>query len=473
MKKNAFLCLVLVLVLGLVSDDVARADPCDCEVSFAHAQQVVETAYLGYAHLTEANDRAAYQRHRDRYAADAAKQAPETCTAWLQGYLDFFDDGHLFVIEQPVYTPDQETAFEAEVRAHVPGEAALWRTLERQATDPLTGWWYDAQSLMAVIQEGDDYVAYVVRSKQPSMQGIERKAVWRGTPTRLEGTYFSDSHGPRHIRGGLYKQQQQLVWTGGIVWARLPEVPSSSSGLPADWPDPALPTISNVDSNTMLLTIPSFLVDASTFNEILLARVDELLGAHRVVIDIRGNTGGNALYFSFLGAYAERPLPPSQGEVWASPYTLEYYRARAGDDALYADVAQRIEEHMGEVIPGPAYPGRKYDEPMGQVQRVAILMDEGCMSAAESFVLHSQAVSPRVTTFGRATAGVIDYTSVHSFLLDGGGSRRLYMGIPTSSLHEDIPQRGYNATGIVPQVPLLLDHDPVAEILRWWDQNAG
>ena len=140
----------------------------------------------------------------------------------------------------------------------------------------------------------------------------------------------------------------------------------------------------------------------------------------------------------------------------ASPDTLAYFRNQ--NARIYARVASNIENHMGAIVDGPAYPEKKLKPARNKIERVAILADGGCMSAAESFILHARALSSRVKTFGSPTAGVIDYTSVNALKLPSG-TRNIYFGYPTSTYNKQVPDKGYNDTGIVPDIPI----DPEVE----------
>ena len=190
-----------------------------------------------------------------------------------------------------------------------------------------------------------------------------------------------------------------------------------------------------------------------------------------LIFDIRGNTGGNAIYFSFIDAYAKQNLRSSQGRVLASESTLAYYERLAKNSPnLYQPVVDRVKANMGKVVDGPAYPDQVFKPSADfNFQKVAILTDEGCMSAAESFIIHSKAVNHDVQTFGKPTAGVIDYTSVNAIPLASGGNRHIYFGYPTSSLHMDIPKNGFNKTGIKPDVPISEKvEDPIQFIVNYW-----
>ena len=117
-----------------------------------------------------------------------------------------------------------------------------------------------------------------------------------------------------------------------------------------------------------------------------------------------------------------------------------------------------FENNMGEIVLGPDYPDRPLNSYPSNIKYVAILTDEACMSACESFILHSKAMSDKVKVYGTNTAGVIDYTSVMSVKLKSSKNQNIYFGFPTSSLGKgystDEYPNGYNKTGIRPDVAL-------------------
>ena len=127
---------------------------------------------------------------------------------------------------------------------------------------------------------------------------------------------------------------------------------------------------------------------------------------------------------------------------------------------------------MGQIVDGPLYPKRNYKKrKKSRVENVAILTDEACMSAAESFILHCKQNSTLVKTFGSPTNGVIDYTSVNAVLLESG-NQNIYFGYPTSSLHQRIPDDGFNKTGMLPDVPIDPSvKDKVAFIMNYYKTN--
>ena len=95
-------------------------------------------------------------------------------------------------------------------------------------------------------------------------------------------------------------------------------------------------------------------------------------------------------------------------------------------------------------------------------------MDNGCASAAESFILHAKGASDKVLTFGSPSRGMIDFTSVNSLLLKNSGNQNIYFGYPTGTLHKEVMERGFNKTGILPDNPVPTSEDQIQYIIDYY-----
>ena len=235
-----------------------------------------------------------------------------------------------------------------------------------------------------------------------------------------------------------------------------------------DWP-----TIQKLDDDNVLLYIPRFSVDFQVWKQLVDDNMQLLKGARNLIIDIRGNRGGNAIYFNLFNLFADSEMPGGQGHVIASADNKAYFeRNLRFSKKIYQPVVDAIEQNMGEIVPGPVYPKRNYKRrKSSKIENVAILTDGACMSAAESFIMHSKQNSSLVKTFGSPTDGVIDYTSVNSVTLSSG-RQNIYFAYPTSTLHQQIPDNGYNQTGMIPDVPIDAKvKDKVAFIMEYFKKN--
>ena len=445
----------------------AHAQKCNCATVFEAVVKKVATNYLQLKQMQIAGKTKAYETRIVAYRQKVKKVPAEQCTAFLQDFLSYFQDRHLFVFEYPKYTKQARAALQKRLQAHKKTVQQLEKMVRQQAgKDPLIGYWNDGKSVLAVVNEQGKYNAYILKNQQDASKTGEILAQIQVYKDRLQVTYNTYKYAPRYIWGGIYKEGTALSFSGGLKWVKF----KNSQGVLVD---PTLPTIQKLDDQHTLFTIPSFSVDYKKFVQVLKKKQKLLLNAPHLIIDIRGNTGGNAVYFSFIEIYANQTLKGGQGLVLASPFTKTYFERLAKRNKIYKPVVKRITENMGSIVDGPQYPDRKY-KALGRskIKNVAILTDHGCMSAAESFILHSKGASNKVTTFGSPTAGVIDYTSVSVVKLVSSGDQNMYVGFPTSSLHKQIPQNGYNKTGIIPDVTIKANEkNKIKAVMQYFNKK--
>lgn len=461
MKKTILLSLLILATRSYklaAQTPVSKLGPCDCEMAFKDLVDKLENNYIGLAQLKMQAQDKAYQEVKDRFLETVGEIEAAACTAFMNDFLGFFEDGHLFAFEFPKYTEEEIMTFKAKIKAEkvnvqrLDELAATQKGSDPIPTDRLLGNWTDGRSDFRIVKTGKKYKAYILRTKVDGVEVGECKAIFSPEEEGFTATYYSYGYSPRFISGDIYKEGTLLV-ASNILWRRVQS--SFDRELAAIHPtDFKLPTFQQLDEKHILLSIPSFIVDFSTFKEFIKAHEKRLKKTENLIIDIRGNRGGNGIYFPLIELFATQNMEGSQGQVLASEDNRAYFdRQKKYSAKIYGPVVERIDNQMGEIVDGPLYPGKKFKPIKSQIKNVAILTDQACMSAAESFILHAKRSSAKVKTFGSPTNGVIDYTSVNSLLLDSG-KQSIYFGYPTSTLHKEIPKNGYNATGMIPDVPI-------------------
>jgi len=450
-----------VVVLACASEDPTPEPPRGPLVCGTAVRDLVgrlEANYIAYAQIADSARVEAYEALREDVVAAADSTGQWRCTEVANRLTDFFDDGHLSVIERPEYTDVALDSIRRSVTSSRPSLDSL-HLLERAARarqqvdmDGIEGVWTDGRSRFVVTRRGDGSAALVLETTVEGITPGEVKLTLRSTGDRYRSEYLSYGHAPRHVQVGVFREGA-LLQGGGVTWVREGAA-ADGAWHTVDPADPLAPSIVRIDDDHTLLTIPSFAVDGESFEALLKEHDDDLTDVRVLIVDIRGNRGGNTIYFPLIERFATRGLAGSQGLVLSSPDNIAYFRQGMGwFSRTYRPLVKRMEANPGAVVDGPAYPGRSFDPPRSRIESVAILADAGSMSAAESFILHARGARERVTTFGEPTEGVIDYTSVNAVPLDSG-RRRMFLRYPTGTLHRAIPRDGYNRTGIVPDVPI-------------------
>ncbi|GAB4165237.1 MAG: hypothetical protein Tsb0033_26920 [Winogradskyella sp.] len=425
---------------------------CNCESVYVEMIQKLETNYIGLKQLQLAKKDHEYIQRKKNFRAKSKNVLPENCTEFLDEFLDFFNDGHLHAIERPKYTDSLLLEFKNEIKNKALNENELQAYENNLAIkvsdskDNILGYWTDGKSKFITIKSNNVYEAYILETNVKSVEKGELKATIRPTVKGYALRYYSYKYSPVYVRGKLCKDHN-VFSAGHVYWKRVDESFHINMEEAIDLKKPSLKII---DPKTTLITIPSFNYDFKSFNDFVSRNEQYIKDSKNLIIDIRGNRGGNGIYFPLIELFATQDMSGSQGLVLASQDNLEYFeRKMKYSRRIYKPVVKNIQNNMGKIVDGPEYPKKNYRIRDNLIQNVTILIDKGCASAAESFILHAKRSSDKVTTFGSPTAGMIDYTSVNSLLLDSGSQNILFV-YPTSTLHKDIPEKGFNKTGIKP-----------------------
>ena len=457
---------------------LAQDSKCDCNIVYDDLIQKLEENYLGLAQLRNASQDNEYKNWKIEFKNKVTNIQSENCTKVLQQFLSYFEDGHLFVFEFPKYSETEIAQSKRKIKAGITSIDDILQTLEykknmveKNGLDGIIGKWTDGQSNIVIIKDEGYYKAYIINSNNSKSESGELKAIFTATDNGFDGTYYSYGYAPRYVEGNIYKEGTLLVLTGANYWGKLGDSAIREINM-INEEEVNLPTIQKLDPQNTLFSIPSFMADYQKFNEILVDNLDLLKNSTNLIIDIRGNVGGNAIYLSLLNVYATQSMKSSQGLVLASEQTKIYFEKYAENSPeVYDPVIERIKAAIGQIVDGPKYPERIIEPIESNIENVAILTDNGCMSAAESFIIHSKRASTKVKTFGSPTGGVIDYTSTNSLKLNSG-DQNIYFGYPTSSLHKEIPKNGYNKTGIIPDISIEDNiKDKVQFIINYYNRD--
>jgi len=263
---------------------------------------------------------------------------------------------------------------------------------------------------------------------------------------------------------------------GNYSWARKTKAASVSAA-----PRQSDPGARVVSDEVFLLTIPSFDLKRKAPIKELVGRSDaEIRRREHLVIDLRGNGGGaDAAYGCLLPYLYTGPVTVVGADVLASRESADAWEAilaqipereagtrafirgivgkmRAAPEGTFIRMVEDETVTRPEVLPRPA--------------QVAILIDGGCGSTTEQFLLAARQ-SRKVTVFGRNSAGVLDYANVRPFVLPSGG--RVLVAATTRSRR--LPKEPVDNIGIAPHVriedlkaPGAADDRAVDFILRHW-----
>lgn len=446
------------------SGETAPGQEASCTVQAQALRAAIEGDYIGYRlalrnapviarAMTEAGD---------RLVVEAATADFQACRTVLQRYVIAFDDPHLFLADTP---SDAGDLFDLPA----PPDARE-RALAAVADEPIFGlWWDGARELAVAPDERGDILAFALIA-----DGVEPGVAARFV--RTEGGYDAvvrNAEG-KAVRYPARLQKGMLLHMAPLTWVRRAPVTPLQARLAGEGA-PRAPGFAALTDDVAVLSIPSFSPEHQPALEALLtAHGATIAAAPLLIIDIRGNEGGSAGVSDLLAPYylaeGRMEAPPHRRDavVVASPSLIAYHQRLLGylEPGAYRDFVDRLIARMraspGQLIP---YGVDDRDWALMEAQpqnislaggppHIAILTDDHVVSAGEAFLL-TAGRSPKVTIFGRNSAGSIDYESVYMTTLEGEGFR-LRLGMPSVAASAALPVGGLNAGG----VPVDIEIDP-------------
>jgi C-terminal processing protease CtpA/Prc len=235
------------------------------------------------------------------------------------------------------------------------------------------------------------------------------------------------------------------------------------------------------------LTLPSF-ADGyrNALLNLLAGQRAELTSHSRWIIDVRGNDGGSDSTFEPLLPWL---LPDgyvvAQAEWWVTAYNIAAQSRVcpliAPRDRQCAAFARQAIERMRTakfntfVLQEPA-PPLEYQRVASiherLPQRVAVLIDRGCVSSCEEFLLAVRQGFV-VKLLGQRTGGALDYANMRPRELPSGRRRLWY----ATSRSTRLPGNPIDGIGVQPDVylPVTENSPPDREILavqKWLESGA-
>lgn len=233
------------------------------------------------------------------------------------------------------------------------------------------------------------------------------------------------------------------------------------------------PYFTSIDDKTVLLAMPSFRRKyITTIDSIVQANKAAIDSATTLIVDIRNNGGGTINnYFPLFPYIYTNPIVHCGGYVRYSDVYIQDYEAdirrfvEQGDTAkaaLYTKYLDTIKLKKGQFDYTPPDTLAQDLPILARPKKVAVLINNNCLSAAELMLLNFKQ-SSKVTIFGERTGGAVDYLDGLRLTLP----RHKYdLFIAISKRELTTQQPSYDATGIKPDVEIADDVTDWIEFVR-------
>lgn len=232
-----------------------------------------------------------------------------------------------------------------------------------------------------------------------------------------------------------------------------------------------------VDEDTYLIRFPSCdLTDAEIAGVRAAVAAYRASGCENLVVDIRGNMGGNdSAYEPLLKLLYDHEGTEDAMAYRVSDIAIAHVREFAGNTERGRRKVARMERTpAGEFFEeGKTYRIR-YDSVSPLPRRVALIVDGRVASSGEQLVLEVRASSRRTTVYGQDnTLGCLDYSNCEILYFPRDTAR--WMIVPVTRSNRIPAGRGIDREGIAPDVriPLPLPATLADNVDPWVEWVAG
>lgn len=432
--RNYFRAVCIYLLFASYS---GHAQQCNCKNEFAFLRGYVEKNYPGFKDKTPAYKDINYKDFTQEYETKAASETNMTyCMMYMKEWLRYFKDKHMQLVNNPLMG-DDSTILAERIKNREVIELKPDEIKKLKQSKGVEGVYYRSDSAykVAVIKSPTSwrtYAAVVIQSKNKN---------WKAGMVKFELKERTDSvkladrwslHFPCIFymdNLGIYANKT-MAFNGfsldGGIWKKegLKESAKEQADRnkraqerkanPRNWnylefnqPDPAVAymRVSNFDGN-VAQEVDSFMVR----NDSVISNTPNL------IIDLRDNGGGSDRSFQSI-------LPV----LYTNPIVTVGTGALATRDNIDADKASMAKIENPEIKKWVSQEIQEMEENFGRYtyiindtlrlkevkkypEKIVILVNGGCASATEQFLLAAQQ-STKVTIIGQCTDGTLDYSN--------------------------------------------------------------
>ncbi len=453
--------MLFLLFTGLLSNVVSQNNTCNCLENLSLTIKKTEENYAGFPDKVTARTRPAYQAMVTNLQKKAAKETdPKRCFSLISTYVTFFKDRH-FDVALSLHNESDKVFSKLT-------ESDYRKSLEKNPARGIDGIWTnpDSSVSIAVQNKGKDaYQAVVIKS---TVKETPVGLVYANLTKTPEGYSFSKHNFmtaayPARLHGGLLRLWNIELWgkvfPGQMTLEEKMEL--------ATWRNYNFGLqFKMLDQRTAYLKIPTFSRD-NLVQKLIVESDATIRKAAYLIVDLRGNGGGNTGWSYLLPYFMTRPI--DQGENYLR---LSADNIKRNLDEMEPVVKNPVSDEMKKYFT-PAYMLtliRAYEEipvskevyypipsitiPLDSVakfpKKIALIFDDLCGSSAEYF-FHISRQSDKITRYGDRTFGMMDYLGMPQRTALPFKDYHLVIPDTKSSWTDKAP---IDQTGFIPEVDL-------------------
>jgi hypothetical protein len=405
MKPLMFLCAVLACF-------TAQAQECNCNKELEYIQQFMEHNYVGFKDKVNPHTRASYLKTKaDLLKLSKSPVATKECLLLVSKYLDWFGDNHIQV-RAAFDALKTDTGFALRSPVTPISSSRLATLSSLKGIEGIYISQFDSSYRIAVIKETGktyDYKGVMLQSKLSHWKpGMVKFLAYKVNDSLYKGVLFMRNHMPKVDWFFIGKN------TIGGDWLREGTVAEKTS---YNYEPVASRLLNN---QTLYMKIANFSPsNAKNIDSMVKSREAELKTLPYLVLDLRNNGGGSDFAYSPLIPYLyTSPVKNIGVDVYSTDATIAGWKLILEDKDIPETSKESIRTMISKMEAGKGTLVNIVDdtidstyERLANPKKIVILVDKGCASTTEQFLLFARQ-SSKVIIAGENTQGTLDYSNM-------------------------------------------------------------
>jgi len=452
---------LFLLLISLSSTMFSQDNTCNCLENLNLTIEKTETNYAGFPNKVTAQTKAVYQAMVTNLQKKAVKETDtKRCFSLISTYVTFFKDRH-FDVAFSLHNEGDKVFSKLT-------ESDYRKSLQKNPARGIEGIWTnpDFSISIAVQKNGKEtYQAVVIKS---TVKEIPVGLVYANFNKTPEGYSYSKhdfmtAPYPARVHGGLLRLWNIELW--GKVFPGQMTLEEETEL--ATWKNYNFGLqFKMLDSKTAYLKIPTFSRD-NLVQKLIADNDASIKRAAYLIVDLRGNGGGNTGWSYLLPYFMTRPINQGDSYLRLSPDNIKRSLAEM-EPVVKNPVSDEMKKYFTPVymlallrayeeIPASKevyYPIPSITIPLDSVakfpKKIALIFDDLCGSSAEYF-FHLSRQSDKITRYGDRTFGMMDYAGMPQRTALPFKDYHLVIPDTKSSWTDESP---IDQTGFIPEIDL-------------------
>lgn len=422
---------IILLFLFVIFSFSAYSQECDCTKNLEWAKKTFEDNDAGFKFVLDKKGKDQYDLHNKTFF-DKAKDIKElqNCTSLIYDWMTFFRKSHIGIRltksdNQTTKVNNDEIINQFKDWETYPyKEKEFTKYLSKITTPTLEGIWISEPYKIGVIKKNKEYIGFIIKADGVYWNEKQVKFKIYEDNNALKSTFYYKDHskfdtdkveliGNNHLKIGTIQLKRQSP-----QFKEDKDIEMYYTVLGSN-----TPFLNELDTNTLLLRIPSF--DQSQkklIDSVLAANHNRIVNTKNLIIDLRNNGGGSDVSYREIIPYLyTNPIRVVNVEMYSTELNNERMKKFMSDpdwpdeDKKWAaDSYEKLTKKIGQFVnlDDEIVGEKKLDTIFPYPKNIGIIINEANGSTTEQFLLAAKQ-SKKVKLFGTTTFGVLDISNMN------------------------------------------------------------